>query len=134
MTVRAPSRGRLVGMKEREYPRGKVDETIIGGPFVRYVPDPETIFMVVEKVGEEEFVRAFHPRVIWDKWGGFTVSAFRRCGCDGTQEYWAERSEEEVVVTDAMTVYQVPQEAWMSHWKERDEALQAKPIPPSPLP
>jgi hypothetical protein len=52
-----------------------VDETIIGGPFVRYVPDPETIFMVVEKVGEEEFVRAFCQRVLWDRWGRFTVGA-----------------------------------------------------------
>ena len=125
---------RPVGMKELEYPRGMVDETIIGGPFVRYVADPETIFMVVEKVGEEEFVRAFCPRVLWDRWGSFTVGAFLRCGGDETQDYWVERIEEEVIVTDAMTVYQVPQQAWMNCWKEKDDATPIKPIPPSPLP
>jgi len=39
-------------MKEREYPRTMVDETIVGGPFVRYVPDLGTMFMVIEKVEE----------------------------------------------------------------------------------
>lgn len=121
-------------MSEKDYPRGMMDETIIGGPFVRYLPDPGTMFMLVEKVGEEEFVRAFCPRVLWDRWGSFTVGAFRRCGCDETEDYWVERIEVEVIVTEAMTVYQVPQEAWMSRWKKNDEATPTKPIPPSPLP
>ena len=46
------------GMKKRQYPRAMVDETIIGGPFVRYTPDPVTIFMIIEQIGEKEFVRA----------------------------------------------------------------------------
>jgi hypothetical protein len=112
--------GRLVGMK-RKYPRGMVDETIIGGPFVRYAPDPGTIFMVVEKDGSKEFVRAICPLVIWDRWGSFTVGAFRRCGCDVTQNYWVEKIEE-VIVTDSMTVYQVPLVAWMSNWQQGNGA------------
>jgi hypothetical protein len=108
-------------MKKNEYPRAMVDETIIGGPFVRYTPDPGTIFMVIEKVGAKEFVRAICPRVIWDRWGSFTIGAFRRCGCDETEDYWVERIEE-VIVTDAMTVYQVPLVEWMNNWKSRNQA------------
>lgn len=120
-TVRRLSFGRLVGMKKRQYPRAMVDETIIGEPFVRYTPDPGKMFMVVEKVGEKEFVRAICPLVIWDRWGSFTVGAFRRCGCDVTQNYWVERIEEEVIVTDAMTVYQVPKVGWMDNWQCKGE-------------
>jgi hypothetical protein len=90
-TVRAHAQRRYEGMKQKQYPRAMVDETIIGGPFVRYTPDPETMFMVVEKVGEKEFVRAICPLVIWDRWGSFTVGAFRRCGCDETEDYWIEK-------------------------------------------
>jgi hypothetical protein len=110
-----------------------VDETIIGGPFVRYVPDPGTMFMVVEKIGAKEFVRAICPVVIWDRWGSFTVGAFRRCGCDQTESYWVEKIEE-VIVTDAMTVYQVPLAEWMTNWKGKNGAPQTKPKPPSPPP
>lgn len=98
-----------------------VDGTMIGGPFVRYAPDPQTMFMVIEKVGEKEFVRAICPRVIWDRWGSYTVGAFRRCGCDETKNYWVERIDEEVIVTDSMTVYQVPLVAWMNNWQPNGE-------------
>jgi hypothetical protein len=108
-------------MNEKEYPRAMVDETIIGGPFVRYMPDAGTMFMVVEKIGATEYARAFCPRVIWDQLGCFTVGAFRRCGCDETEDYWVERIEEEVIVTDAMTVYQVPVQTWMSREKKSEQ-------------
>jgi hypothetical protein len=108
-------------MKKRQYPRGKMDETIIGGPFVRYLPEPRTMFMVVEKIGDREFVRAICPVVIWDRWGSFTVGAFRRCGCDETKNYWIDKIDE-VIVTDVMTVYQVPLVAWMSNWQQRNGA------------
>lgn len=98
-----------------------VDETIIGGPFVRYTPDPGTMFMIAEKVGEEEIVRAFCPRVIWDQWGSFTVGAFRRVRCDETDDCRVERIEE-VIVTDAMTVYQMPMVEWMSNWQKKNGA------------
>lgn len=133
-TVRTHAQRRYVGMKQKQYPRGMMDETIIGGPFVRYTPDSGTMFMVIEKVGEKEYVRAFCPRVIWDRWGSFTVGAFRRCGCDEAKDYWVERIEEEVIVTDEMTVYQVPLEEWMDNWKNNNGASQTKPIPPSPPP
>jgi hypothetical protein len=107
-------------MKKRQYPRAMVDETIIGGPFVRYLPEPGTMFLVAEKVGEREFVRAICPVVIWDRWGSFTIGAFRRCGCDETEDYWVERIEE-VIVTDAMTVYQVPKVGWMDNWQCKGE-------------
>jgi hypothetical protein len=105
----------------KQYPREMVDGTIIGGPFVRYEPDPETIFMVLEKDGSKEFVRAICPLVIWDRWGSFTMGAFRRCGCDVAQNYWVEKIEE-VIVTDSMTVYQVPLVAWMSNWQQGNGA------------
>ena len=108
-------------MKKRQYPRVMLDETIIGGPFVRYLPEPRTMFMVVEKIGEREFVRAICPVVIWDRWGSFTVGAFRRCGCDETKNYWIEKIDE-VIVTDVMTVYQVPLVACMSNWQQRNGA------------
>lgn len=125
-----PLQVRYVGLMMRDYPRRMVDETIIGGPFVRYVPDPGTMFMVTEQVGAKEFVRAFCPRVIWDRWGSFTVGAFLRYGCDETEDYWVERIEEEVIVTDAMTIYQVSQEAWMNNWKNKKGVSQRKPILP----
>lgn len=96
--------------------RAMADETIIGGPFVRYLPDPGTTFMIVGEVGEKEFIRAFCPRVIHDRWGCFTVGAFVRCGCDETENWWIERIHEEVLVTNDMIIYQVPIEQWM---KER---------------
>lgn len=132
LAVRRPAYERLHGMKKMQQLRAMVDETIIGGLFVRYTPDPGTIFMVAEKIGEEEYVRAFCPRVIWDQWGSFTVGAFQRCGCDETEDYWVERIEEEVIVTDAMTVYQVPLLEWMNNWQDKGEASQTKQIPPSP--
>lgn len=132
-TVQSRPGVRLVGMKKRPYPRAMVDETMIGGPFVRYVPDPGTTFMVVERIGAKEFVRAICPLVIWDRWGSFTVGAFRRCGCDETEDYWIEKIEE-VIVTDAMTVYQVPMVEWMNNWQKKNGASQTKPIPPSPPP
>ena len=94
-----------------------MDETIVGGPFVRHIPEPGTLFMVVEEIDEKEFVRAFCSIVIWDKWGSFTVGAFRRCGCDEPQDYWIERIEEEVMISETMTVYQVPIKQWMSQKK-----------------
>lgn len=98
-----------------------MDETIIGGPFVRYLPEPGTMFLVAEKVGESEFVRAICPVVIWDRWGSFTVGAFRRRGCDETDDWWVENIEE-VIVTDAMTVYQVPKVGWMDNWQKKNGA------------
>lgn len=100
-------------------------EQVIGsaedaGAFVQYVPDPGTMFMVIEKVGEKEFVRAICPLVIWDRWGSFSVGAFRRCGCDESESYWVEKIDE-VIVTDAMTVYQVPMVKWMSNWMGKNE-------------
>lgn len=106
-------------MKKRQYPQAMVDETIIGGPFVRYTPDPGIMFMVIEKVGEKEFVRAICPVVIWDRWGSFTVGAFQRCGFDEAEDYWVEKIEE-IIVTDAMTVYQVPMVKWMSNWMSKN--------------
>jgi hypothetical protein len=120
-------------MRERNYPRATVEETIIGEPFVRYTPDPGTMFMVVEQIGTKEIVRAFCPRVIWDQWGSFTVGAFRRCGSDAMKNYWVEKIEE-VIVTDAMTVYQVPEETWMNNWQRKNEASPTKNLPPSPPP
>lgn len=102
-----------------EYSRGTLDQTIIGGPFVRYVPDPGTTFMVIEKVREKEFVRAICPVVIWDRWGSYTVGAFRRCGCDESESYWVEKIDE-VIVTDTMTVYQVPRVDWMNNWQGKN--------------
>lgn len=96
-----------------------VDETIVGGPFVRYVPDPGTVFAVVEEVGETEYVRAYCPRILTDFCGTFTVGAFRRAGGDGPQNILTKRMEEEVVISETMVVYQVPQEDWMCFTRTR---------------
>jgi hypothetical protein len=95
------------------FTRTMIDETIVGGPFVRYIPIEWSIYMIVETVEKSEYVRAFCPRIISDRWGIFTVGAFKKTGCDETQNYWAERIQEEVIVTDTMTIFQVPREDWM---------------------
>jgi len=95
-----------------------MDQTIIGGPFVRYLPDAGTVFMVTEEINGKAFVRAFCLRLIQDRWGSFTIGAFRRCGCDALHDYWIERIDEEVVVLETMTVYQVPIERWMSQGED----------------
>ncbi len=102
-------------MDEKQYTlRFMVDETIIGGPLVRQIPERGTLFMLVEKTENGEVIRAYCRRVIWDQWGSFTVAAFRRVGGDGTQDDCIERIVEEVVITETMIVYQVPIEEWMS--------------------
>lgn len=118
---------------QRLYPRAMVAETIVGGPYVRYIPADGTIFMVIEQVEEQEFVRAICPRLIWHSWGCFTVGAFRRRGCSETDNYWVEKIEE-IMVTDTMTLYQVPLVAWMQNWRDQNMGEQTKPIPPSPPP
>ena len=100
---------------QRLYPRAMVAETIVGGPYVRYIPADGTIFVVKEQAGEQEVERAICPRLIWHSWGCFTVGAFRRRGCSETDNYWVEKIEE-IMVTDAMTVCQVPMAEWMSNW------------------
>ena len=79
-------------------------ETIIGGPLVRYTPDADTIFMVIEKVGTKE------------------VSRLEPAAGDETEDYWVEKIKE-IILTDAMTVYQVPTVEWMSNWKGKNGAL-----------
>jgi hypothetical protein len=100
-------------MKKVFRTRTMLDETIVGGPFVRYIPEPGTLYMITEKTGSVERVVAFCLRMACFDWVCFTVGAFRKCGSDETATYWAEPIHEEIIVTDDMTAYQVPIEDWM---------------------
>jgi hypothetical protein len=93
-------------------PLSMPDETIVGGPFIRYLPARGTVFMVVGKIRGEKIVRIYCPRILRDQWGLFTVGAFRRRG-NGNVGYWTERIDNEVLVTGEMSIFEFPVERWM---------------------
>ena len=77
-------------------------------------PDSGAVFLISTKIGNVEFVVAWCRAAIIERWGCYSIGAFRRISSPDLKRSWAEPLACELMIYRAVMVYLVPEEPWMT--------------------
>lgn len=77
-------------------------------------PDPGAVFLIVARIGNVEFVIAWCRAAIVERWGCYSIGAFRRASSPDLKRSWAEPLASELMIYHAVAVHLVPEEPWMT--------------------
>lgn len=77
-------------------------------------PDPGAVFLIAAKIGNVEFVIAWCRAAIVERWGCYSIGAFRRVSSPDLKRSWAEPLASELMIYHAVAVHLVSEEPWMT--------------------
>jgi hypothetical protein len=77
-------------------------------------PDPGAVFLITRRIGNVEFVIAWCRSAIIERWGCYSIGAFRRISNANLTRSWAQPIESELMIYHAVSVHLVPEEPWMA--------------------
>ena len=76
-------------------------------------PDPGAVLLITKRVRAVEFVLCYCRSAIVERWGVYTIKAFRRACTPDLRRSWPCYLESELMIFHQVDLYLVPHEAWM---------------------